>query len=494
MKYCKALNGALNIERDRVQFCCATKQLMPTIPWDPDEELPLERIGIVRTALARTMNEDMDKPVPEYVEYGLHTKTGGHPCKNCRFIIETDEDIELPSSSRLTEFLHLQAFTYCNAKCVFCHLRSDAGGTPISRGYDLDKAVNRAVEQLFEADLVAPSCQVIFSNGEPSLSKETMKTLDSVTRKGLRVMINTNAISFAPEIAKALESGKALVQVSMDSGDRESYRKIKGVDKFNSVAQNIDRYASHVKGGSRFWIKYIIFSKNNSTEIMNNFIDFCINHRIKNVSVNADYCEGEDLIEGWDCLNTTSQANYDSLRSFAYLSSQLEYNGVCVHKEMDHFSQNEQELTKREYAIAVMKLLEHTSPITEENINNISYGCDLVLLPQDSNLLHDYFLTLLNKYDKNSKIALFGAGAHAMWICSLMDYMDIHPIVAFDNNPPHISPFGFSVVKPSEITKYDIDTVIIASNAYHLNIYAQMKKMPEFSKVKIIDPYLNITD
>jgi len=71
MRYCNALYGSLNIERDRVQFCCATKQLMPTIRWNPDEELPLERMRIVRKALIKALNDDLDKPVPEYVAYGL---------------------------------------------------------------------------------------------------------------------------------------------------------------------------------------------------------------------------------------------------------------------------------------------------------------------------------------------------------------------------------------------------------------------------------------
>ena len=145
MRYCNALYGSLNIERDRVQFCCATKQLMPTIRWNPDEELPLERMRIVRKALIKALNDDLDKPVPEYVAYGLHTTTSGHPCKGCRLIIETDDDVELPSLDQLTNLLHLQAYTYCNAKCIYCNLRMDEGETPLNRGRDLDKAVNRAV-------------------------------------------------------------------------------------------------------------------------------------------------------------------------------------------------------------------------------------------------------------------------------------------------------------------------------------------------------------
>ena len=125
MRFCKSLNGSLNIERDRVQFCCATKQHMPIIPWNPYEDLPLEKIRIVREALIRALNGNMDQSVAEYVAYGLPGPIPGHPCRGCRHIIETDHDVVLPATDQLTNYLHLQAYTYCNAQCVYCQLRLD---------------------------------------------------------------------------------------------------------------------------------------------------------------------------------------------------------------------------------------------------------------------------------------------------------------------------------------------------------------------------------
>jgi spermidine/putrescine-binding protein len=320
-----------------------------------------------------------------------------------------------------------------------------------------------------------------------------MKTLAYVTHKGLPVMINTNAICFAPEIENALKSGNALVQVSLDCGDREGYFAIKGVDKFDSVAENIDRYAAAVRDGSTFWLKYIVFSKTNPRERMDKFIDFCIQHRIKNVSVNADYNEGQDIITNWEIVNKhCDSASIDSLKAFGYLATRLEMAGVCVHKELDHLTINEQRLTKREYALAVLDALKYAPDDMEPSIENIVEGFELVTLPTDSHRLKNHFAKLLQGAVKDSRIALFGVGVHAQWVNCVMNEFGINPIAAFDNNPPARPKFTFPVVKPAEISKYDVDTVIIASNAYHLNIYSQLVKMPEFLGVRIIDPYLNL--
>lgn len=494
MRYCKSLNGSLNIERDRVQFCCATKHHMPMLPWNADEELPLEQLGVVRKALIRAMNEDLDQPVAEYVAHGLPGPAPGHPCKGCRQIIETDGAVEAPSSDQLTHYLHLQAYTFCNAQCVFCKLRLDEGRMPLSRGRDLDKALNRAVAQLFAADAIAPSCQIVFSSGEPSLSQDTMNTLSEVTRKGFSVFVNTNAIRYAPEIEEALKAGKALVQVSMDSGDRERYRAVKGVDQFDSVAANIDRYGAAARGGSTFWVKYIVFSQTNSRAAMDSFVDFCIRHRIRNVSVNADYNEGEvTILKGGHPELHLGNADRKSLKAFGYLAARLEISGVCVNKEFAHLTPNEQALAKREYALSVMDLLQHTPEDREQCIRNIVEGLDMAMLPMDDPRLKTHFKTLLaEKVNGSKSVALFGAGRHAQWIQRVMGELGVRPIVAFDNHPPVASTFGFPVVKPAEVSKYGIDAVVIGSTAYHLNIYTQIAAMKDFSRVRIIDPYLNL--
>jgi len=489
MRYCKSLNGSMNIERDHVQFCCATKQQMPMIPWTPGEELPLERINLVRAALIKSLSGDLDQPVPEYVAYGEPGTTEAHPCRGCRQIEEGVPEVPPSPDGQLTNYLHLQAFTYCNAKCVYCNLRLDEGRTPINQGLHLDKSINQAVAQLLEANAIHTSCQIIFSSGEPSLSPDFMGTLSTVIEKGHRVFINTNAIRHSPEIEAALKSGRALVQVSLDSGDREDYRAIKGVDKFDEVSANIQRYASAEAPGSTFWLKYIVFSENNTRAKMDKFIDYCTQHKIKRVSVSANYNEGEDTSSCSDHQAALQAA--ESVSSFAYLATKLEAAGMYVHKEFSHLTTNEREMAKREYASALLELLPCKPAVPETGIQKILEGLELASMDIDSPCLKEHFTGLLQTIGKTSKgLALFGAGGHAQWIHGLMGELGITPVVALDNHPPAVSRFPFPTIHPDEMASHPIDTILIGSNAYHFSIYLQLTRMLSGSTIRIIDPYL----
>jgi len=500
MKFCHALNGSLNIERDRVHFCVAVKQNLPTIPWNPDEDLPLNRIQTVRDAMIRDLNGDLDQPVDEYKAYGVSISHSGHPCKGCRHIVDVSPDMEIPSTNQLNCYLHLQAFTYCNAKCTYCNLRIDEGQTPLSRGRDLDRAVYRAVSQMLDSNLIAPTCRVIFSSGEPSLSKEGMEVLSNLTRKGFHTLINTNAIRFAPEIADALKSGKTHVQVSLESGDRDSYVVVKGVDKFDSVAKNVDRYLAAAQNGSVFWLKYIVYSQTNSRENIDKFVEFCREHQVRNVVVNANYNEGEEVSSNFlgQCPATQTEnleevADLDSLKAFGYLSTKLEMLGINVHKEFAHLTQHEQDMVKNEYARAVIDALGHSPAAMDVDVANVIKGLEMASLPTESPVLRRHIADLLKETAAKSKgIALFSAGVHARWICSIMADLDIKPVVIFDNNAQTPSMLSYPVAKPTEVSNYDVDAVFIASNAYHLQIYSQLTQMQDFDGLGVVDPYLNL--
>ncbi len=495
MKFCQALYGALNLENSNIFLCCAAKREMPTIPWNIEEGVPLDRIRRVREALIKGLNGDMDKPIDAYEKYGLPGTAKGHPCKDCRYIVEVDDDDELPSTTQLTDFLNLGAFTYCNAKCIYCNAQfAHPSQEPIERrnsslnGRDIEQGIYKAVTQLFKSGAISPTCRVIFASGEPSISETSMKILTDLIKKKFSVLINTNAITFAKEIEEALKSGRAEVQVSLDSGDRDSYLAVKGVDRFDDVGRNIDRYATAVRGGSTLWIKYILFSKNNSQEITQNFISFCAQHKIKNVVLATNTFEGELGID-----RKSESIEKQTLSAFGRIAARLQFIGVDVFQEFHFLTRQEQEYVERKYAQAVMDELSYEVEDIDSVKDTISNGLALARLSTDSPQLKNHMVEILNNAAKKSNgIALFSAGTHSQWINHLMEDLGIYPVVAFDNNPPEKSPFSYDVVRPDQVKKLKVDTVIIASNAYHLPIYSQIKKNPDFNDIRIVDPYLTL--
>jgi len=496
MKYCKALHGTLNIERDRVHLCCVTKHHMPSIPWDPDTAFPIETITRVRHALLEALNKDMDRPVLLYEKYGEYSGNV-HPCKGCRFIEDVPDDFTPPPNDQLHDVLQTQAFTYCNARCIYCDLSVTPGRTPLAKGKAVDKAVYRAVNQLLDKDMIRTDCQIRFSSGEPSLSEFAMQTLDRLVDRGQTIMVNTNAIKYSPEIARALNAGNTTVQISIDSGNANDYKRIKCVDQFESVKKNILRYQKDAADHIQLWIKYIVFSETNSQKQVDSFIDFCVQNKIRHVSLSVNHNEGEDISQNGPgmagCPSNDEKADPRSLRSFGYLGAQLELKGVDVHTEFAHMSDNEQRMAKKEYAKAVIEAISYCPENMDEAIKIVSHGMDMARKPEDGQELKDYWINLLKKQlNQSNKIALYSAGAHGKWVTQLLAGLGEQPIVILDKNPGAAKGFDCPVVHPKDVASYDADIVIIASTAYHLQILLELKQTPAYQNFNVVDPYLNL--
>ena len=89
------------------------------------------------------------------------------------------------------------------------------------------------------------------------------------------------------------------ILVSTDSGTRETYKKIKLVDKHNNVWNNIKKYAKHQQNDLLVKTKYIIIPRVNDNEKeIREFID-------RNIEAGVKHCL--IVVEiGWFCLNSAN--------------------------------------------------------------------------------------------------------------------------------------------------------------------------------------------
>lgn len=99
-------------------------------------------------------------------------------------------------------------------------------------------------------------------------------------------ILNTSGLLYKDYIEKALtENENFSVQISVDSGTAETYRKVKGQNGFSIVWNTIRNYC---RSGKRVFVKYIMFSYNSSKKEIDSFIDLCNNAGVKNISVSAE--------------------------------------------------------------------------------------------------------------------------------------------------------------------------------------------------------------
>ena len=159
----------------------------------------------------------------------------------------------------------------CQLRCVYCNVNNN-----------VENCVN--FKELFNV-FINNSCideknlVIHISQGEPALYMEDYDLLDIL--KPYPICFWTNAVAFSKKMAVMLtypgnESGKSRLIISLDAGTDDTFFRIKGVDCFKTVKQNIRRYREYTTESSQICLKYVFVDTINDNEVdIVEFIKFC---------------------------------------------------------------------------------------------------------------------------------------------------------------------------------------------------------------------------
>jgi MoaA/NifB/PqqE/SkfB family radical SAM enzyme len=137
----------------------------------------------------------------------------------------------------LPRSLYLATTNRCDSKCRACARTFNTLEPP--RDLTL-AALTRIVDQFPALDRV-----VLHGIGEPLLNRELVPMIQHLKAKEATVLFNSDAITLTPARARRLiESGLDEYRVSMDAATRETYLKIRGVDRFDRVVGNVQTLVS----------------------------------------------------------------------------------------------------------------------------------------------------------------------------------------------------------------------------------------------------------
>jgi cyclic pyranopterin phosphate synthase len=118
----------------------------------------------------------------------------------------------------------------CNLDCIYCH----AEGEKMPDG-------QMSAEEIREILAVAADFRirhVKFTGGEPTLRKDLVEIIASVP-DGIEASMTTNGTLLSKLAGDLRDSGLSRVNVSLDSLDRENYRRIAGRDLLPNVLDGI---------------------------------------------------------------------------------------------------------------------------------------------------------------------------------------------------------------------------------------------------------------
>ena len=207
-------------------------------------------------------------------------------CDGCPELRRTHKRSEGP----LIGEIDFAFYSTCNLRCIFCPL-----GTwyhhPISDYYDV---VLRIITTLIQEKKIDKMAIVTFSGGEPTLLPQ-LKSICNIFQSysnSITYTFFTNGVIFSDTIVDLIKSNeKTNICISLDSGSREGYFRIKGKDYFNAVIEHIRDYKKlidqSVNGNSSFFLKFIIVEEN--IDQIPLFIKLCKELGINSVSYDVDF-------------------------------------------------------------------------------------------------------------------------------------------------------------------------------------------------------------
>ncbi len=273
---CPLLNNHLHFtSRDTLEPCCSAN------------------IGpaLVSNLSTKDSIKEFIKAKKHYIEM---FKSGKIPdkCQNCVHITEYKKQTDF----RINK-ITLNHYTQCNCACIYCTQGNrtfekiiEDENKPVL--YDVLKFIN----ELYDNNLIdTQNLYIDFQGGNISCLKNHEDIIHTFLTRGVgTIYIPTNNIVYMPIIERLLAAKKGELCTALDSGCRETYLKIKQVDKFDKSVENLKKYI--VKAGNdSIIIKYIIVNGyNDNMEEIKKFMNLMVEIGIKIIVLDIDY---RDIID-----------------------------------------------------------------------------------------------------------------------------------------------------------------------------------------------------
>ena len=238
------------------------------------------------------------------------------------------------------ENLYISHWTYCNAKCIYCYERQNPDEFLINKNYK----VLPFIKELHETGTLRAGGKIYFGGGEPAILDEFEDIITYLLDNfywGIRV--HSSGIKYSPAMARAIEEVRGYMIVSVDAGSKEIYKKIKQVDCYDIVRENIRKYALKTNFKGRYLVcgKYIIIPGiNDNKEELEKWL-------MANKEAGL-WTTSLDIEEDWYLKNRNNipEYIYDLIKYVKKRSKQLNTN-FEVYERMENMLQDEYKKTHR---------------------------------------------------------------------------------------------------------------------------------------------------
>lgn len=269
---CHWMKHSIHFFYDEIRACCTNVSGPVFYPDYKNEYVDWNYIYTTRKNLIKNINSFWNKEeIPQ-------------ECKGCCEVNSFLEDKKVEDFNNVIDRVYFHNHMSCNAKCTYCTY------SYIERGFKYK--VLPLVKDMIDKQILSPNASVYMSGGEITISPEFEELLSTLLNylTGC-VEILTSGIKYCNSIEQAFIQNKCRLIISLDSSSAETYKKIKQVDCFDKVVDNLRNYLKASDNAKKcITLKYILIDGvNDNEEEISNFIQLVKNLGIQNVRLDFDY-------------------------------------------------------------------------------------------------------------------------------------------------------------------------------------------------------------
>lgn len=280
--YCKRLNETIDFDAQKIFFCCATRT-GPSIN-AKENVSSVKKIITAREHIIKQLDRG-EVPIE---------------CVGCYDLVEQQKSkysgLNFYKRIPKPNTIIVKHFKQCNSSCIYCaeqyiSKRKIVLKPQKSDYYDLLPII----KMLYTKNLIdKKNLTVLFQGGDISVLEEFEDLVNVFVDNSVKkIEIATNGIIYLPIIEKICKKTFVDMDISIDCGCRESYKKIKTVDKFDDLVKNLKRYS---KLPIQLRLKYILVRNcNDNIEEVSKYIELMKEIGIKISELTIDQCDPEFL-------------------------------------------------------------------------------------------------------------------------------------------------------------------------------------------------------
>ena len=224
------------------------------------------------------------KKIFKYIGCSIFKEKIPEVCKGCCDINKNLTKKKPVLDDNKIKRIYIQNHMTCNAKCIYCTFKQVERGSKYK--------VLPIIKSLIENNLLAQNAIIYMSGGEVTISDEFEDLLSTlISHLNSQIEILTSGIKYCKSIEQAFRENKCRLMISLDSGCKDTYFKIKQVNCFDKVIDNLKKYLLASNNAKEtITLKYILVDDiNDNINEIENFLCLAEDLGIKNVRLDIDY-------------------------------------------------------------------------------------------------------------------------------------------------------------------------------------------------------------